>query len=60
MVGVCVAGCVFGKGACMAGGLHGKGSIHCRGVCVGGGAWQEGQPVQRTVRVLLEWIIVEE
>ena len=35
--------------------MHGRG-----GVCgvVGGAAWQERQPLQRTVRILLECILV--
>ena len=50
--------CVVG-GACMAGGMPGKGGMHDRG-CVwrGGHVWQERQPLQRTVRILLECILV--
>ena len=45
--GVCIAG------ACMAGGMHG------RGVCMAVGcAWQERWPLQRTVCILLECILV--
>ena len=54
--GACVAG------ACVGGGVHGK------GICVAGGrgvmrgrrerAWQGRRPLQRTVRILLECILV--
>ena len=51
-------------GACVAGGMHDRG-MHGRGhawqgrVCMAGGhAWQERQPLQRTVRILLECILL--
>ena len=48
MVGdACMAGGHAWQGACMAGGMHGWGH-----------AWQERQPPQRTVRILLECILV--
>ena len=65
--GVCMAGGMHGggcawQGACMAGGVHGVG-MHDRGSgCAwqgGGHAWQERQPLQRTVRILLECILVK-
>ena len=43
-----MAGGVRGKGACMAGGVH----------CRGQRAWQERPPLQRTVRIILECILV--
>ena len=58
-----------GRGACVAGGMHGRGGLHGRGgmhfggwqgVCVAGGhARQEIWPLQRTVRILLECILVK-
>ena len=55
------------KGACMARGtVHGKGGAYVvkggicgEGACVARGrAWQERRPLQRTVRILLECILV--
>ena len=41
------------QGVCMAGGHV------CQGVCMAGGhAWQERRPLQQTVRILLECILV--
>ena len=37
------------QGACMAGGMHGMGGVH---------VWQERRPLQRTVLILLECILV--
>ena len=66
-------GCMHGKvgayvvkGACVAkGGVHGEGGhTWQRGACMAGGctwwgsAWQERRPLQRTVRILLECILV--
>ena len=58
---------MHGRGACMAGGMHGngvytwQGDMHGRG-CVhgwgGGGVWQERQPLQWMVCILLECILV--
>ena len=50
MAGMCVGGGMCSRGACMA------------GACVvgGGRAWQERRPLQRTVRILLECIVVVE
>ena len=48
--GACMAGgraCVCGWKACMSRGVHGQGPV-----------WQERQPLQRTVRMLLECILV--
>ena len=52
--GTCVAGGMHDKGACMAGGVYG------RELCVAGWgvAWQERWPLQSTVRILLECILV--
>ena len=50
--GTCMAGCVCGKGACMAEGMCG-GGMHG-----GGHVWQERWPLQWTVRILLECILV--
>ena len=47
--GACMVGSVHGWGACMAGGHALRG---------GGHAWQERQPLQWTVRILLEYILV--
>ena len=57
------------QGACVAGGhvrlgnMHGRGSMHSRshawqGACVVGHTWQERRPLQRTVCILLECILV--
>ena len=48
-------GCA-GQGACVAeGGIHGR-----EGHAWWGCAWQERQPLQRTVRILLEYILVHD
>ena len=39
------------------GGMYGRGSMHGRRG--GGRAWQERRPLQRAVRILLEYILVE-
>ena len=61
-VGACMArgarvasGGIHGKevGACMAGGHASQGAC-----MTGGSAWQERRPLQRTVRILLECILV--
>ena len=44
--GMCGKGYAW-QGKCMAGGVHGRGC-----------AWQERRPLQRTVRILLECILV--
>ena len=51
---------MHGGGACMVGGCAWQGGMHDRGLgCVAGGhAWQERQPLQWTVRVPLECILV--
>ena len=65
---------VHGKGACMPKGICIAGGVHDRGACVaedytfkcenawwvggGGCAWQERRPLQHTVRILLECILV--
>ena len=48
------------QGVCMAWGMHGKGECVAKGVVRGkdGGAWQERRPLQQTVRILLEYILV--
>ena len=52
-------GGVHGRGACMPGGVRGKGACMAGGVhCRGQRAWQERPPLQRTVRILLECILV--
>ena len=67
--GACVAGWhVSGghewQGACMAGVCMWWGCAWQRGMCgrgacmAGEHVWQEGQPLQRTVRILLECILV--
>ena len=49
-------------GACVAGGVHGRGAwqlVHGRGyVWQGGHAWQEREPLQLTIRILLECILI--
>ena len=49
-------------GVCMVGGMHGGGGGMCaRGACMAGGGghvWQERRPLQLTVHILLEFIIV--
>ena len=53
--GVFGTGCVW-QGACMAGGTcSARGGVAC---VVGGHAWQERRPLQRTVRILLECVLV--
>ena len=47
-----VGGCVAGRGACMVG------EVCVAKVGGGVGPWQERPPLQRTVRVLLESILV--
>ena len=62
---------MHGRGACMAGGvgMHGRGRawqgacmaggyMHGRGVHGRGHEWRGRQPLQRTVRILLECILV--
>ena len=60
---------MHGKGVCIVRGVHGRGGVHCRGhawqgcalqgACMAGGcAWQQRRPLQRTVRILLECILV--
>ena len=54
----CMAAGMYGRGACMAGegGMHGRGG---GGEWQGGhDAWQERRPLQRTVCILLECILV--
>ena len=53
--GACVAGVCAWQWACVAGDMHDG------GICGGGGgghAWQERQPLQQTVHILLECILV--
>ena len=71
MAGACMAVGMCGRGACVAGGMcvwqggmHGQG-VHGRGMCGGGRAcvpggcaWQERRPLQWTVRILLDCILV--
>ena len=53
-------------GVCGRGGMHGRGHAWQGGACMtgdvcgggGGHVWQERQPLQRTVRILLECILV--
>ena len=43
------------------GGMHGEGGVHGGGACMAGEtgrAWQVRRPVQRTVHILLEYILV--
>ena len=64
---VCVAGWHVWqggmRGGCMAGGVHGRG-VHGKGVCMAGEhAWwghacQERRPLQQTLRILRECILV--
>ena len=67
--GACMAGGMHDGGghawqwACVAGGVHGRGYAWwgaCMAeVCMAGGhAWQDRWPLQRTVCILLEWILV--
>ena len=70
--GACVAGGghAWQEGAYVAGGVHGRGCAwqgeHAwqRGACIAGGmcgggrAWQERRPLQWSVRILLEFILV--
>ena len=55
--GACIAG-VCGRGACMSRGMCGRGACMAGGMHGRGHAWQEGRPLQRTVRILLECILV--
>ena len=60
--GVCGGGHAW-QGACVTGGMHGRGCAWQGGMCSrsmhgGGHAWQERRPLQRTVRILLECILV--
>ena len=61
--GACVVGGMCGRvhvwqGACMAGGVHDRGHVW-QGACMAGGhAWQERWPLQWTVRILLECILL--
>ena len=64
--GACMAsghawqGGMHGKGACIAGGHAWQEGVHGKGVCmVGWHAWQEIRPLQRTVCILLECILVK-
>ena len=65
VVGACMAGGMHGRGACMARGHVWKGhawqgGMHCSGhAWQGGHVWQERQPLQQTVRILLECILVD-
>ena len=45
-----------GGGACVARGMHSGGG----GMCGVGDAWQERRPLQRPVRILLEYILVQD
>ena len=62
--GACMVGGMHGRGcawwgACMAGGVCGRGAFVVGAACMAGGrAWQERRPLQRTVRILLECILV--
>ena len=61
-------GCVHGEGGCVAkgacmvkGACEVKGGMGGKGACMAGGrghAWQERRPLQWTVRILLECILV--
>ena len=51
-------GGVCDRGVCMAGGHVWQGGVHGRGVHGRGHAWQERQPLQRVVCILLECILV--
>ena len=56
---VCVAGTCMAGELYMAGGMHGRGGMLGRGACmVGGHAWQEIWPLQRTAYILLKCILV--
>ena len=55
---MCGGGHVW-QGSCMAVGHVWQGGVHGRGMCMAGGhAWQERRPLQRTVCILLECILV--
>ena len=64
MAGVMHGGCVCGRGACMVGGCTARGPAWqgaCKVAGLGcgrGHAWQERWPLQRTVCILLECILV--
>ena len=56
--GACMAGDVYGRGACVAEGMCGRGVHGGEGVCKAGDhAWQERQPLQWTLCILLECIL---
>ena len=59
-MGACMAKEVCVPGVCMVEGMHGRGDVHGRGGCAPaeGCAWQERQPLQQTVCMLLECILV--
>ena len=57
----CPQGASMAKGVCVVkgGGMHGEGgACMVKGSFMAGGAWQERRPLQRTVRILLECILV--
>ena len=68
--GVCVVGSMHSRGTCVVGGVHGSmgvcgrgacmaGGVHGRTVCMAGGhTWQDRRPLQWTVHILLECILV--
>ena len=62
MAGVCVCvwqGACVAEGACMAKGHAWQGVCVAGGVCgQGGHAWQERRPLQQTVRILVEYILL--
>ena len=61
--GACVAvgSCMAGGGHAWQGGMHGRGHVWqgaVQGRVCGGNAWWERWPLQRTVRIILECILV--
>ena len=67
--GACMAGGMCGRGAmcsrrvcvvgaCMIGGMHGRRHVWKGHAWQGGHVWQERQPLQQMVRILLECILV--
>ena len=54
--GTCMEGGMCGMGICMAEGVHGGGGH----VWQGGAYMQDGQPLKRTVRILLVCILVQQ
>ena len=56
--GACMTGGVCGRGHAWQGGMH-DGVMRGGGMHGGGRAWQEKRPLQWTVRILLECILVE-